>query len=58
MRAMRRAFLMATTGAITFIGGCLPDNFWGDKMGEIVNTTIMEIWNTLVLDQIVDAIPI
>ena len=60
MWKLGRLFLMASTGGMMlFIGsGCLPNNFWADKWGEVVNTTIMTIYNDLILGQIVGAIPI
>lgn len=58
MWKLGRLFLMASTGGMMLISGCLPNNFWGDKFGEIVNTTIMTIYNDLILGQIVGAIPI
>jgi hypothetical protein len=29
-----------------FATGCLPDNFWTDKLGEIVNSLIITAANT------------
>ena len=53
-----KLFLMASMSGIMFAGACLPNNFWGDKWGEIVNTTIMTIFNDLILDQIIGVIPV
>ena len=59
MWKLGRLFLMASTGMMLTIGGsCLPDNFYSDKLGEIVNTTIMTIYNDLILDQIIGFVPL
>jgi hypothetical protein len=31
---------------ILFQGSCLPDNFWADKWGEVVNRSIFGVINT------------
>jgi hypothetical protein len=53
-----RLFLMASMGGMMFATACLPDNFLANKWGEIVNTTIMTIYNDLILDQIIGIIPV
>lgn len=44
---MRRVKLLAlsllSTGTLGLGGGCLPDNFWSDKAGEIVNGIIIGV---------------
>ena len=58
MSKMSRVFLMLSAGGMMFAGGCLPNNFWGDKWGEIVNTVIMDFVNTTLIDGIGGILPI
>ncbi len=43
MSRIGKLFLLASTGVSMAIGGCLPDNFWADKWGEIVNGQIIDL---------------
>ena len=41
MSRIGKLFLLASTSLTIAIGGCLPDNFWGDKLAEVVNGLIL-----------------
>ncbi len=50
---MQRASTMCRTMQLVVCGlllgfttGCLPDNFWTDKLGEIVNGVIISVVDT------------
>jgi len=52
---MRHLFQWSTilTAGVLFSGSCLPDNFWADKWGEVVNRGIFGVINA-VLDATVN----
>jgi len=52
MWRMGRLFLMVSTGLTMAIGGCLPNNFWGDKMAEIVNGLIVNGLDSVIVPAI------
>ena len=46
-RAMKAMAVLIGALALTGSSGCLPDNFWADKAGEIVNGLIIGVLNLL-----------
>lgn len=38
---------LVAVSAVLFSGGCLPDNFWADKWGEIINRSIFGAINAV-----------
>ena len=52
MWKMGRIFLMVSTGLTMVIGGCLPNNFWGDKLAEIVNGLIVNGLDSVIVPAI------
>lgn len=41
MKNVCRSVLLVLTCGVMLQGACLPDNFWADKAGEILNRSII-----------------
>ncbi len=48
LRAVRGLAMMICGGGIMFTTGCLPENFWAGKWGEVVNRSIFGAINAVV----------
>ncbi len=44
-KAMKATAWLAGVLSLIGSGGCLPDNFWADKAGEIVNGLLVGVIN-------------
>ncbi len=50
VRLKAKCVAMLLSGGLLFgTGTCIPDNFWVDKWGEVINTTIMGVYDAYVL---------
>lgn len=47
MKNLYRTMYWLATGSLVLTGACLPDNFWADKWGEVLNGGIISTINLI-----------
>jgi hypothetical protein len=48
MAKLYRIALIASVGSVALFSGCLTDNFWAEKVSEILNLTIISAADALI----------